>query len=465
MEKTRTRRITNKEFVRRVREVNLREFGTEYEYIFKDEYKGMKTKIKVKHCNDSCGFEYEVRPGEYLRKGRGSRCPKCSRKRRLTTEDFSKEVEDETGGEYKVLGEYKTALSKIRMEHKSKRCGGYVFDMTPNAFKNGTRCPKCFGTPKKTTEIFKNEVMELLGEEYEVLGDYVDNKTKIKMKHKNEMCGGYEYEVAPNVVLSGRGSRCKKCFGQDKYTTEWLKEEVRKVHNNEYEVLGEYTGRGNKIRVRHNSKKCGNREYEVSLSSILSGVGCSTCKGNKLKTTEEFKDYVNKTEGESYSVIGSYTNNKTKIKMRHNSKKCGENEYYVTPVSFIHGVRCPKCRYSKGEMEVERYLIQGGYNYEGQYKLVYSEDTKSWLRADFVIKGDDGNVTHVIEFDGVQHYEPVELFGGEKGFKETLERDLRKNTYCKLSGIKMVRIPYKNIEEVGKILNRELKIETTKKER
>lgn len=31
-----------------------------------------------------------------------------------------------------------------------------------------------------------------------------------------------------------------------------------------------------------------------------------------------------------------------------------------------------------------------------------------------------------IEYQGIQHFKPVDLFGGEEGFKQTVERDRRK---------------------------------------
>ena len=36
-----------------------------------------------------------------------------------------------------------------------------------------------------------------------------------------------------------------------------------------------------------------------------------------------------------------------------------------------------------------------------------------------------------IEYDGQQHYKPIEKFGGEKAFEKTKFRDVIKNNYCK----------------------------------
>ena len=50
-----------------------------------------------------------------------------------------------------------------------------------------------------------------------------------------------------------------------------------------------------------------------------------------------------------------------------------------------------------------------------------------------------------LEYQGIQHYEPVELFGGEQGFLETKERDERKRKLCLDNGVKLIYWPY-NLE-------------------
>jgi hypothetical protein len=47
-----------------------------------------------------------------------------------------------------------------------------------------------------------------------------------------------------------------------------------------------------------------------------------------------------------------------------------------------------------------------------------------------------------IEYQGEQHYRPIDVFGGEAGFAATVERDERKRRICKLAGIKLECIRY-----------------------
>lgn len=48
----------------------------------------------------------------------------------------------------------------------------------------------------------------------------------------------------------------------------------------------------------------------------------------------------------------------------------------------------------------------------------------------------------LIEYDGEQHYKPVEFFGGEEGFKNAQYRDKIKNDYCENNNINLIRLPY-----------------------
>ena len=47
-----------------------------------------------------------------------------------------------------------------------------------------------------------------------------------------------------------------------------------------------------------------------------------------------------------------------------------------------------------------------------------------------------------IEYQGVQHYHPVDIFGGEVGFAATVERDERKRRICDLAGVQLECIRY-----------------------
>lgn len=122
---------------------------------------------------------------------------------RKTHNEFVNEVYDLVGYEYYVLGEYINTHVKIEMIHNICK---HIWNVEPNAFLRGNRCPICFGTPRKTTEQFRYEIYNLVGDEYIVLGEYIRAFEKIKMKH---IVCNHIWDVEAHSFLRGR--RCPKC--------------------------------------------------------------------------------------------------------------------------------------------------------------------------------------------------------------------------------------------------------------
>ena len=94
--------------------------------------------------------------------------------------------------------------------------------------------------------------------------------------------------------------------------------------------------KGNKTKIKH---KCSRGHiYEQTPSKHLNGQGCRICKGNILKTPEE---YYKECKGKGLDLpIEKYVNAKTKIK--HRCNKCGII-YEQLPYNHLHGQGCPYC--------------------------------------------------------------------------------------------------------------------------
>ena len=71
------------------------------------------------------------------------------------------------------------------------------------------------------------------------------------------------------------------------------------------------------------------------------------------------------------------------------------------------------------------------------------------------------NKNTVIEFDGEQHYREHSFFQKRYGLEQIQKRDRIKNEYCKEYGIKIIRISYKQINEVENILNKYVNTEVS----
>jgi hypothetical protein len=350
--------------------------------------------------------------------------------RKKSNKQFKYEVNKLVGDEYTVLGEYINSDIKIKIKHN--KCGN-IYNTKPINFLKGRRCPKCCWNAQKTTNKFKKEVYKLVGDEYTVLGEYINSDIKIKMKHNK--CG-YLYTIEPTNFL--QGTRCAKCAGNAKKTTEEFKKEVYELVGGEYTVLGEYNNCQTEIKIKHN--ECGHI-YKIKPSSFLIGTICPKCRWNGRKTTEEFKKEVYELVGDEYTVLGEYASNKTKIKMRHN--KCG-HIYKVKPQKFLQGSRCPICSLaSKSELKIFNWLNDKNYNFKYNYTNHKCEDKRK-LRFDFYLDN------LIIEYDGLQHFKKEDFF--RTNLKIRRRRDNIKNQYCKENDIRLIRIPYWQKDNIENIL-------------
>ena len=106
-----------------------------------------------------------------------------------------------------------------------------------------------------------------------------------------------------------------------------------------------------------------------------------------------------------------------------------------------HSCGCLKS--SLGESVIKKILKQNNIKFKEQKSFSNCRfiDTNHLARFDFYI---DNN--YLIEYDGQQHFESVEYFGGEERFKIQRKRDIYKNQWCKDNNIPLIRIPYTKLD-------------------
>ena len=68
-------------------------------------------------------------------------------------------------------------------------------------------------------------------------------------------------------------------------------------------------------------------------------------------------------------------------------------------------------------------------------------------------------VNLAIEYNGIQHYFPVEIFGGKESFEKCVKRDVLKEQLCKDNNCTLYIIKYDNVDydkikkDINNILN------------
>lgn len=287
---------------------------------------------------------------------------------------------------------------------------------------------------KKTHEEYVAELAEK-NPAVEVVGKY--SGAHIKITHRC-LTDGYEWNVTPHNILKGRG--CPKCSKHIKRTHEEYVNEVSTINSN-IEVLGEYVN--NITPILH---RCliHDVEWNAIPANILRGHGCRKC-GNEILSNARSKDsfrYVEdvKNINSNIIVVGEYVNAHTPIK-----HKCLVDgfEWSAKPNNILSGRGCPVCSESLGERRVRQWLDKHEFTYEQQKSFKNCRNIKT-LPFDFYLP--DYNVA--IEYQGEQHYRPINYFGGERKFKTQQKRDCIKRDYCKNNNIILLEIPYyANVEE------------------
>lgn len=242
---------------------------------------------------------------------------------------------------------------------------------------------------------------------------------------------------------------CLRDHKPNKKTHKNFVNQIKDIYDDKYTILGEYQNAKTPLAIRHNI--C-NKEYESTPNAILSNSGCPYCFGKERLTHKEFVEMVYRLVGKEYTVLTKYSLSRKKLKIRHNICK---NEYLVTPNKFIMGRRCPNCSSSRGENRISEWLNRNNITFISEYSF---EDLKGRsnvpLKFDFAIINKDNTIHSLIEFDGRQHFEAIDFFGGEKEFKRTVKLDTIKNKYCLDNKIKLLRIPHTDEDNTERIIDK-----------
>ena len=204
---------------------------------------------------------------------------------------------------------------------------------------------------RKTQEEFVQEIQEKFNGEYEVLGNYVNNRTQILIRHK--LCNR-EFMKIPKDMVDSHHSGCPYCYGNKNklYNEQWVIDNTPAP----YHYIKGYIAMSQKC-IFH-CDRCG-IDFEQQPCRLINQkiYGCN-CQPNKKKTHEQFLEELGQDFLEHYSVNEKYINTDTKINFTH--KDCGTS-FSITPYEILykyHKTYCPVCYYkkSKGEAKIYSYL-------------------------------------------------------------------------------------------------------------
>jgi very-short-patch-repair endonuclease len=289
---------------------------------------------------------------------------------------------------------------------------------------------------KLTKDRFIEKSINIHRDKYDyVLVDYKNTLTKVKI-----ICPKHGvFEQTPGNHYSGKG--CKLCVGNVSLKNSGFVKKSKKIHGDKYDYSNvEYKNNRTNVEIICPEHGC----FLQLPTHHMKGSGCVECackkrgENNSKELSEFIKDSkkIHRDKYEYSKVI--YKTNKIKVKII-----CSKHGLFKQrPDHHLMGSGCPVCRESKGEREISKLLKDGGVNFESQKKF---DNCKYISKLSFDFYLPKHNLC--IEYNGRQHYEPIDYFGGEKTFELQKKRDESKEKFCKENKIELLIIKYDELIE------------------
>jgi len=302
-------------------------------------------------------------------------------------------------------------------------------------------CNSCNGWNRATKNTFA--FVKQLFEVYNcILTSTEYNRTKDKLEF---ICScGRPGKATFNDFINSKHKKCRDC------TNELC---IRDRRHSYDDVSANFTKKGcilispeyksNRIPLDYICK-CGEIS-KISYSHFLDGTQCKRCGLDALRAIFQYSyDQVQqyfKDNGCSL-LTTEYINNKQPLEYICVCK----NKSVVRFDSFIQGHRCG-CIKSKGEINVIHTLVKLKLDFKRQQTYPDCVNVKC-LRFDFYVYHG-----FMIEFDGIQHFKSIRIFGGDTKYIIRVQNDHIKNKYCLDNNLPLLRISYMEFDSIDKIIN------------
>lgn len=269
---------------------------------------------------------------------------------------------------------------------------------------------------------------------------------------------GNEFEASTDSLTRNPDLVCPECTNKNR------------SKNNRINVVGNKYGRLTVLDIIINTSPtkvrckcdCGN-EHICLQADVVSGhtqsCGCLQKERTSEANVKDWSGYV--ADSGVKFIKQDHINDSGQWVWQCCCGVCGKM-FYELPAKINNGhtSSCGCRKGSFGESYIEELLIKKEVKYATQYVF---DDCKyiNPLHFDFALFHHDVLVG-VVEYDGRQHFEPVDFFGGEEEFYKTQKRDEIKNNYCNTHDIPLLRLPYTlSLQEIKENLYKYYKSLTT----
>lgn len=322
----------------------------------------------------------------------------------------------------------------------------YISYECPHGIKNiqtrsalsGQGCIYCKGGKWHSYDLCKI-LTEIHGNKYIYDDNFHENGDilRVKCRTHNEY-----FNVKKYLHLTGQG--CRKCSKRKKYDTELFISEISKFdtkslrHCDLSKLI--YIDHSNNIEViclEHGA-------FDTKPYYLLGGHGCVKCGWSKKYTVDEYVQKCNEQHREIDHTLTVY--NGVENKIIATCKTHGNFEQKAG--SYLIGKGCPYCYVSnsesRGEKTIRYFLMDNNILFKQEYRYMK-------FRFDFYLP----KYNIFIEFNGKQHYEPIDFFGGIKTFDRQVARDIEKDKIFEINKhMHLLKISYLEYDDINKIIKK-----------
>lgn len=301
---------------------------------------------------------------------------------------------------------------------------------------------------RKTTDQFILDAKTIHGDKYDYSDvEYINTHTKVTIRCK--LHGTFTQKPNSHVTHHQGCPDCGKETHKDTKSS-FIEKSIKK-HSNKYSYdWVVYVNRHTNVNILCNVHGM----FSTTPKNHLLGYGCTLCGINarsktNLKTNDQFIADAKKIHGNRYD----YSNTeyiKAHDYVNINCKTHGS--FNVKAYTHLNGVGCAKCNSSLGECLITEFLQDNNISYYAEHTYVDCVDV-GLLRFDFYLP--EHNM--LIEFDGKQHFEFSSKFHKSlQTFQDMQRRDNIKNIYAATNNIPLIRISYKDMQNINIILTHNL---------
>lgn len=287
----------------------------------------------------------------------------------------------------------------------------------------GSGCPYCAGKASKVPKDYHDLAMDRGFQFVGLFPNRIDIPTTWRCQY------GHEWLARYGSIKSGYG--CPICSRNRIKTIEDYHDMAREIG---YTFAGDLP---KNTKTKADWICASGHVWITSFNSIKNGSRCSHCSGNARLSTQDYHDMAAE---RGFTFVGHVVSSVgVPVTWRCSNGHTWDAAYY----NIKSGRGCPRCSFtiieSNGEKAVADALIWLGIEFEREKRFDDCRDKRP-LPFDFYFE--HNGIKYLCEYNGAQHYRPIDRFGGEDSYNDMVRRDRIKSDWAIRNGYTLIIIDY-----------------------